>query len=64
MNVTSRPEHVKVTQVPCIELSRIDIEIALRDYVAKRGYTVDSLFRFSYNDGVLHSVAADVKLNP
>lgn len=64
MEITTRPETVKVTQVSCVELGRNDIEIALTRYVESHGHKVDSLFHFKYLNGVLHKVSVDIKNSP
>lgn len=61
MKVTTRPETVKVTHVPCVELTRLDIEIALTRYVEGYGHRVDSLIHFEYLNGVLHKATVDIK---
>lgn len=60
MKESTRSALVKVNQVPTVELTRLDLEIACRDLVEKRGYKVDSLCHFQYKDGTLEMVVVDI----
>lgn len=60
MKEIMRSSVVKVTHTPALELTRLDLEIACRDLVEKRGYKVDSLCHFEYKDGVLDRVVVDI----
>lgn len=53
-------ETIRVKRQPAVELTRLDLEIACRDLVEKRGYKVDSLCHFEYKDGALHRVVVEI----
>lgn len=53
-------EILRVKRQPAVELTRLDLEIACRDFLKARGYTVDSLCHFEYKDGALHRVVVEI----
>lgn len=61
MKEITRSEAVAVKSVPAVELSRLDLEVAIRDFLMKRGYVLASLAQFQYENGVVSKVIVDVE---